>query len=139
MLMIFTAATLLLLNHVGSAPVHHEHGLEPSTPIPILVDERIPIDSFGGYGFRIASANGIEWTEESAPAGPLNQRVTNGAYSFTHPDGTAHHLSYSADASGFHPQSSMIPTPYPLTPWQLEQVQFAEEQRQLQAQTSSHA
>lgn len=24
----------------------------PATPVPILLDERIPIDALGGYGFR---------------------------------------------------------------------------------------
>ncbi|XP_066938541.1 cuticle protein AM1199-like [Macrobrachium rosenbergii] len=110
-----------------------------ATHIPILLDERAPVDTLGGYGFRIQTGNGIDWTESAAPTGPLNQVITSGAYSFTHPDGSVHNMRYTADAAGFHPESSMIPTPFPLEPWQLEQVRFAEEQRRLQAQSGTVA
>lgn len=51
---------------------------------------------------------------------------------FTHPDGTVHVMKYTAGENGFQPESDMIPTPYPLEPWQMEQVRFAEQQRRLQ-------
>lgn len=107
-------------------------GVVPATPIPIILDERIPIDALGGYGFRIQTGNGIAWNEVAAASGPLNQVTRNGEYSFTHPDGTVHNMRYIAGPGGFQPVSSMIPKPYPLEPWQLEQVRFAEEQRRLQ-------
>ncbi|XP_064116863.1 cuticle protein AM1199-like [Macrobrachium nipponense] len=138
---IFSIATILLVSqaartHAFSLGLHAATGGSiQTTPIPILVDERTNVDSLGGYGFRIQTGNGISWSESAAPIGPLGQPVTNGAYSFTHPDGTVHHMTYTADAAGFHPVSNMIPTPFPLEPWQLEQVRFAEEQRRLQEQS----
>lgn len=44
------------------------------------------------------------------------------SFSFTHPDGTPHVLSYTAGVGGYQAVSDLIPTPYPLLPWQIEQV-----------------
>ncbi|XP_047497154.1 cuticle protein AM1199-like [Penaeus chinensis] len=103
------------------------------TPIPILVDERVPIDQFGGYGFRIQTGNGIAWQENGAASGPLNAITKSGQYAFSHPDGSPHALSYTAGVGGYQPVSDLLPTPYPLLPWQIEQVRFAESQRAAQA------
>merc|ERR1719244_1987931 len=102
-----------------------------ATPVPILMDERDPIDSHGAYGFRFRTGNRISFSESAAPQGALRKMVTKGSYSFTHPDGTVHYLTYTADENGYQPESDMIPTPYPLLPWQVEQVRFAERERRL--------
>merc|ERR1712212_592275 len=98
--------------------------------VPILVDIREPITN-GEYSFTIEQGDGISRSESAS--GPLGAIVTVGEYTFTHPDGTVHHMTYTADANGFHPVSDMLPTPHPLEDWHLEQIAFAEEQRQLAA------
>ncbi|XP_047497102.1 cuticle protein AM1199-like [Penaeus chinensis] len=109
------------------------------TPVPILMDERDPIDNYGGYGFRFRTGNRINFSESSAPSGPLRKIVTKGSYSFHHPDGSLHHLTYTADENGYRPVSDMIPTPYPLLPWQVEQVRFAERERRLKELADARA
>ncbi|XP_047497116.1 cuticle protein AM1199-like [Penaeus chinensis] len=101
-----------------------------ATPIPILVDQRIPIDQLGGYGFKIQTGNGIAWQETGAATSK------SGQYTFTHPDGTPHTLSYTAGVGGFHPVSDLLPTPHPLEPWHIEQIRFAESQRAAAASAS---
>ncbi|XP_037783595.1 cuticle protein AM1199-like [Penaeus monodon] len=100
-----------------------QQGNTAVTPVPILVDERLTIDPQGGYGFRIVAGNGIKWHEIGAVASK------SGQYTFTHPDGTPHTLSYTAGVGGFHPVSDLLPTPHPLEPWHIEQIRFAESQR----------
>ncbi|ROT72293.1 putative cuticle protein [Penaeus vannamei] len=90
------------------------------------MDERDPVDNYGGYGFRFRTGNRISFSESAAPSGPLRKIVTKGSVSFHHPDGTLHHLTYTADENGYRPVSDMIPTPYPLLPWQVtvQQLRF---------------
>ncbi|XP_042865019.1 cuticle protein AM1199-like [Penaeus japonicus] len=104
--------------------------------VPILVDIREPIAD-GAYSFRIEQGDGISRSESAAATGPLGQMETVGEYTFTHPDGTLHHLRYTAGVGGFLPESDMLPTPHPLEPWHLEQIAFAEEQRRLEAESES--
>merc|ERR1712105_200883 len=109
-----------------------------ATQVPILLDERDPIDSFGGYGFRIVQGDGQSKSESSSRTG-LGKMVTEGKYSFTHPNGQVHVLSYTAGVNGFQPSSDMLPTPHPLEPWHLEQIRFAERQRRLQELADARA
>ncbi|XP_063587824.1 cuticle protein AM1199-like [Penaeus indicus] len=104
--------------------------------VPILVDIREPISN-GAYSFRIEQGDGISRSESAAATGPLGEMETVGEYTFTHPDGTLHHLRYTAGVGGFLPESDMLPTPHPLEPWHLEQIAFAEEQKRLQAESES--
>ncbi|XP_037783462.1 cuticle protein AM1199-like [Penaeus monodon] len=110
-----------------------QYAYPAATPIPILVDERLPIDLQGGYGFRIQTGNGIAWQETGAAAS------RSGQYTFTHPDGTPHTLSYTAGVGGFQPVSDLLPTPHPLEPWHIEQIRFAESQRAAAAAAASAA
>ncbi|KAG7172453.1 cuticle protein AM1199-like [Homarus americanus] len=100
-----------------------------ATPVPILLDERIPIDSYGGYGFKFQTGDGLSWAETASPQGPDNQIGRIGQYRFTHPDGTPHLLTYTAGVGGFLPISDLIPTPHPLEPWHIEQIEFAEREK----------
>ncbi|XP_042215631.1 cuticle protein AM1199-like [Homarus americanus] len=109
------------------------------TPVSIIFDERDPIDAHGGYGYRFQTGNGITQSESHGPTGFLGKMSTKGGYSFTHPDGTLHELSYTADERGFLPSSDLLPTPHPLTHWQKEQVRFAEQQRRLKALADARA
>ncbi|XP_050736872.1 cuticle protein AM1199-like [Eriocheir sinensis] len=102
---------------------------EESTHIPILLDERTPIDQYGGYGLKIQTGNDITWVEKAEASGPDNEVVRTGQYRFIHPDGTVHLMTYTAGVNGFQPISDLLPTPHPLEPWHLEQIAFAEKQR----------
>ncbi|XP_066938263.1 cuticle protein AMP1A-like [Macrobrachium rosenbergii] len=120
----------------GGAP---EIGASVVTPIPILIDERVPIDPFGGFGMRFQTGNGISWAENAVAAGPLNQVTRTGQYTFTHPDGTPHLLTYTAGINGFQPISDLIPTPHPLEPWHIEQIEFAARQKAAEAAAAAES
>merc|ERR1712168_1574348 len=90
---------------VGVVAARPQGVAAPITPIPIIMDERLPIDTLGGYGFRNQTGNGIACQETAAATGPLNQVAKTGQYTFTHPDGTPHTLTYTADANGYRPVS----------------------------------
>ncbi|XP_045124707.1 cuticle protein AM1199-like [Portunus trituberculatus] len=121
---------LLLVSCVAGCVVAAPASLESTaTPIPILMDERIPIDQYGGYGFRIQTGNDVTWVERAEASGPTNEVTRTGQYRFVHPDGTVHLLTYTAGVNGFQPISDMLPTPHPLEPWHLEQIAFAEKQK----------
>nr|XP_027234123.1 cuticle protein AM1199-like [Penaeus vannamei] len=94
-------------------PVEVEEEEAPSAAhVPILVDIREPISN-GAYSFRIEQGDGISRSESAAATGPLGEMETVGEYTFTHPDGTLHHLRYTAGVGGFLPESDMLPTPTP--------------------------
>ncbi|KAK3873683.1 hypothetical protein Pcinc_021302 [Petrolisthes cinctipes] len=100
-----------------------------ATPVPILLDERVDIDAMGGYGFRIQTGDGLTWAEQAVASGPQNEVTRTGQYRFLHPDGTVHLLTYTAGVNGFLPVSDMLPTPHPLEPWHIQQIEFAERQK----------
>merc|ERR1712212_149035 len=102
---------------------------QQALPIAILLNERTPIDTLGGYSYRFQTQDGVSRSEVAAASGPLNQVVRTGEISFTHPDGTPNFLTFTADANGYQPVSDLLPTPYPLLPWQIDQVRFAERER----------
>ncbi|KAK3873685.1 hypothetical protein Pcinc_021304 [Petrolisthes cinctipes] len=52
----------------------------PPTPVPILLDQRSPIDSHGGYSFRVKTGNGISQSE-SRSASRHGKMITKGSYS----------------------------------------------------------
>ncbi|KAK8728778.1 hypothetical protein OTU49_008931, partial [Cherax quadricarinatus] len=98
-------------------------------PVPILLDERTPIDELGGYGFKFQTGDGLTWAETASASGDDNEVTRVGQYRFTHPDGTIHLLTYTAGKDGFRPVSDHLPTPHPLEPWHIEQIEFAARQK----------
>lgn len=84
----------------------------------------IPIVSFSNvhnpdssYRYSYETGNGIAAHEEGHPtaAGPEGLAVTsNGAFSYTGPDGVKYSITYTADENGFHPVGAHIPTPPPI-------------------------
>merc|ERR1712212_386631 len=137
----FTMRIVLVITCCVAAVVARPQAavIPAATPVPILLDERLPIDALGGYGFRIQTGNGISWQEAAVATGLQNVVSRTGQYTFTHPDGTPHTMSYTAGVGGFRPQSNLLPTPYPLTDWQIEQVRFAESQRAAAAAAAAAA
>ncbi|KAK8728781.1 hypothetical protein OTU49_008935, partial [Cherax quadricarinatus] len=112
---------------VGRPRPHDDHEVDY---VPILLDERTPIDELGGYGFKIQTGDGLTWAETASPSGDDNEIVRVGQYRFTHPDGTPHLLTYTAGKFGFRPVSDHLPTPHPLEPWHIEQIEFAKRQKE---------
>merc|ERR1739838_59742 len=91
----------------------------------IIRDERVnPQAESGSYSFMVETENGITREEKS------DGNVVTGSYSFVHPDGSVHILSYIADKNGFRPQSDMLPTPPPMPAHALRQVEFARRQKE---------
>lgn len=50
-------------------------------------------------------------------------------FSFPFPEGGTAQFTYVADENGYRPQSPLIPTPHPLPAHAIEQIRFAESQR----------
>ncbi|MCL4140778.1 UNVERIFIED_CONTAM: hypothetical protein GTU68_002973, partial [Idotea baltica] len=48
---------------------------------------------------------------------------------FTFPDGTPAEFSFVAFENGYRPESSLIPTPHPLPPHAIAQIEFAEREK----------
>lgn len=118
------------------------------TVVPILMDERDPMVG-NAFGFRFRSGDGQFRSEKSSLKLPapgvvvspnaLPEYETVGEYSFTHPDGTLHRVTYTAGLNGYVATGNMLPTPPPMPVWALEQIQFAEEQKRLQAAAAARS
>ncbi|KAF2360213.1 Insect cuticle protein [Trinorchestia longiramus] len=108
-----------------TAPRGGAFGGSSSGPVvPILRDDRNGPDN-GVYDFWFQTGNGIERREQGAPTAPNNAVESQGSWSFTFPDGTPAKFNFVADENGYRPESSLIPTPPPLPPHAIEQIEFA--------------
>ncbi|XP_063590845.1 pupal cuticle protein 20-like [Penaeus indicus] len=93
--------------------------------IPILRDDRQGPDEFGNYNFNFETGNGISRQEQGAPQGPTGAVASQGAWSFVFPDGTPANFEFIADGSGYRVQSDLLPTPPPLPPHAIAQIEKA--------------
>ncbi|XP_047476045.1 pupal cuticle protein 36a-like [Penaeus chinensis] len=93
--------------------------------IPILRDDRQGPDEFGNYYFNFETGNGISRQEQGAPQGPTGAVASQGAWSFVFPDGTPANFEFIADGSGYRVQSDLLPTPPPLPPHAIAQIEKA--------------
>ncbi|XP_063590471.1 pupal cuticle protein 36-like [Penaeus indicus] len=96
--------------------------------IPIITDERQGPDEFGNYNFNFETANGIIREEQGAPQGETGAVAQQGAWSFTFPDGTPADFSFVADENGFRVESDLLPTPPPLPPHAIAQIEKARQE-----------
>ncbi|XP_014616003.1 PREDICTED: endocuticle structural glycoprotein SgAbd-8-like [Polistes canadensis] len=67
----------------------------------------------GSYSYEYETANGIHVSEEAqvrTQGEELLKQVT-GTFTYTSPDGTPVHVTYTADANGFHPEGAHLPVP----------------------------
>ncbi|KAL7635390.1 UNVERIFIED_CONTAM: hypothetical protein RMT77_014457 [Armadillidium vulgare] len=98
--------------------------------IPILKDNREgPID--GHYRFEFETGNGISRQEEGAPNGPYGAVTQQGGWTFTFPDGTPAEFSFVADENGYRVESPLLPTPPPLPPHAIAQIEKAAKEGEL--------
>ncbi|XP_064080739.1 endocuticle structural glycoprotein SgAbd-9-like [Macrobrachium nipponense] len=113
----------------GLAPTATKTPTVPIVPvrpfIPILVDTREGPDASGAYRFNFEAGNGIRREEGGVPKGPDGAVVSQGAWSFTFPDGTPALFRFVADENGYRVVSDFIPTPPPLPPHALAQIEKA--------------
>ncbi|XP_047475719.1 pupal cuticle protein 36-like [Penaeus chinensis] len=93
--------------------------------IPIITDDRQGPDEFGNYNFNFETANGIIREEQGAPQGETGAVAQQGAWSFTFPDGTPADFRFVADENGFRVESDLLPTPPPLPPHAIAQIEKA--------------
>ncbi|XP_064080833.1 cuticle protein AM1239-like isoform X2 [Macrobrachium nipponense] len=101
----------------------------PSGPVvPILVDVREGPDAAGVYNFNFETGDGISRHEQGAPQGPEGAVAAQGGWSFTFPDGTPAVFNFVADGSGYSVQSDFLPTPHPLPPHAIAQIEKARQE-----------
>ncbi|XP_047475718.1 pupal cuticle protein 36-like isoform X3 [Penaeus chinensis] len=96
--------------------------------IPIITDDRQGPDEFGNYNFNFETANGIIREEQGAPQGETGAVAQQGSWSFTFPDGTPADFSFVADENGFRVESDLLPTPPPLPPHAIAQIEKARQE-----------
>ncbi|XP_066960759.1 cuticle protein AM1159-like [Macrobrachium rosenbergii] len=96
--------------------------------IPILVDDRTGPDASGAYSFNFETGNGIRRQEQGAGRGPKGAVVSQGAWSFTFPDGTPATFNFVADENGYRVESPLLPTPPPLPPHAIAQIEKARQE-----------
>ncbi|KAF2343987.1 Insect cuticle protein, partial [Trinorchestia longiramus] len=119
---------VLLASAVLSAPQSYNRPAGNFEIIPIISDNRNgPLD--GVYDFDFETGNGIRRNEQGRPSGPNGAVVSQGAWSFTFPDGTPAQFSFVADEGGYRVESPLLPTPPPLPPHAIEQIAKAERER----------
>ncbi|XP_068225755.1 loricrin-like [Palaemon carinicauda] len=85
-------------------------GIFPTIPrpvVPILEDQREGPYANGVYRFNYATGDGIVRQEQGYPEGGMVSQ--QGAWSFTHPDGTPTTVNFVADANGFRVNSNRVP------------------------------
>ncbi|XP_068225759.1 loricrin-like [Palaemon carinicauda] len=85
-------------------------GIFPTIPrpvVPILEDQREGPYANGVYRFNYATGDGIIRQEQGYPEGGMVSQ--QGAWSFTHPDGTPTTVNFVADANGFRVNSNRVP------------------------------
>ncbi|XP_068225753.1 loricrin-like [Palaemon carinicauda] len=79
----------------------------PRPVVPILEDQREGPYANGVYRFNYATGDGIVRQEQGYPEGGMVSQ--QGAWSFTHPDGTPTTVNFVADANGFRVNSNRVP------------------------------
>ena len=125
-----TLQTILLATLVsvvlGASQGFRQEG--PYEIIPIVSYTRNgPVD--GVYDFQYESADGTRREEQGAPNGPEGSVISQGAWSFTFPDGSPGQFSFVADEGGYRVESPLLPTPPPMPAHALEQIAKAERER----------
>ncbi|XP_068221039.1 pneumococcal serine-rich repeat protein-like [Palaemon carinicauda] len=93
--------------------------------VPILADDRQAPDASGAYSFNFETGDGVSRQEQGSPQGPSGAVSQSGGWSYTLPDGTPAVFRFVADENGFRVESDLLPTPPPLPPHAIEQIERA--------------
>ncbi|KAH8371114.1 hypothetical protein KR093_006277 [Drosophila rubida] len=87
-----------------------------------VVEKFVSASDADGYGFQVALSDGTSISEEGQGG-----NYARGAYSYISPEGIAIAVTYTADATGYHPQSESLPTPPPIPEAILRSIRFIQE------------
>ncbi|XP_045583636.1 cuticle protein AM1199 [Procambarus clarkii] len=112
----------------GYGPPPPSYGAPSGPVVPILKDDRQGPDQAGNYNFNFETGDGINRQEQGAPQGPAGAVAAQGGWSFTFPDGTPANFKFVADGAGYRVESPLLPTPPPLPPHAIAQIEFARQQ-----------
>ncbi|XP_063590642.1 pupal cuticle protein 36a-like [Penaeus indicus] len=113
----------------GGAVIQRTEDGAQAAPVEILKDEREGPDASGVYSFSFETADGISRQENGQPSGDTGAVASQGEWTFTFPDGTHASFSFTADESGYHVDSDLLPTPHPLPAFALAQVEKAKQEQ----------
>uniref|UniRef100_A0A1I8QBA3 Pupal cuticle protein Edg-78E n=1 Tax=Stomoxys calcitrans TaxID=35570 RepID=A0A1I8QBA3_STOCA len=80
------------------------------------------VNADGTYGFDFAQSSGLEFREVGQ--GGL---FAEGSYQYVSPEGEHISVTYSADETGFHPDSDVLPTPPPIPAYILRALEYIRE------------
>ncbi|XP_064080814.1 pupal cuticle protein 20-like [Macrobrachium nipponense] len=97
--------------------------------VPIVADDRQAPDASGAYSFNFETGDGVSRQEQGSPQGPSGAVAQTGGWSFTLPDGTPAVFRFVADENGFRVESDLLPTPPPLPPHAIEQIERARQEQ----------
>lgn len=84
----------------------------------------------GAYNYRYDTSNGI-----SAHENGVGGYASGGSVQWRSPENVPILLTYTADATGYHPQGDHLPTPHPIPDYILKSIEtnrIAEEKRSQQ-------
>ncbi|KAJ3653853.1 hypothetical protein Zmor_013085 [Zophobas morio] len=89
----------------------------PGRQVAILRQSQ-DVDPDGGYQFSFETENGIAAEERAQvrAAGNELEKVAQGAFHWTSPEGEQVSVSYVADGNGYQPQGSHLPVAPPIPP-----------------------
>ncbi|XP_075163087.1 uncharacterized protein LOC142235712 [Haematobia irritans] len=77
------------------------------------------VNADGTYGFDFAQSSGLEF-KEIGQGGVFAE----GSYQYVSPEGEHISVTYSADETGFHPESDILPTPPPIPAYILKALDY---------------
>ncbi|XP_076032398.1 uncharacterized protein LOC143020127 [Oratosquilla oratoria] len=114
------------------AEVPQQHAFRRNKHVPILHEKRQATGP-GSFRHEVMTGNGIKVMQEIAPS-KFGGAAVQGSYTFTHPDGTVHTLSYVADENGYQPNSDLLPKApqslHPIPPHAIAQIEKAKREHE---------
>ncbi|XP_034108690.1 larval cuticle protein III/IV [Drosophila albomicans] len=87
-----------------------------------VIEKFVSASDENGYGFQYALSDGSHFSEEGQGG-----NYAHGTFGYISPEGIPFALTYTADATGYHPQSDALPTPPPIPEAILRSIRYIEE------------
>ncbi|KAK8728624.1 hypothetical protein OTU49_009057 [Cherax quadricarinatus] len=105
-------------------------------PVAIIHSEQHHPDETGAHSFDFEAENGIKM-HVSGSLGENGGENSIGHWSYPLEDGRTAYLKFVADENGYQPESDMLPVapefPHPIPQFVMDQIAFAEAERERQA------
>lgn len=77
------------------------------------------VNTDGTYGFDVEQSSGLQFKEVG-----YGGHYAKGSYQYISPEGQEISVVYTADDTGFHPESDSIPTPPPIPAYILKALDY---------------